>query len=166
MQFIVYFSTEARKSRAINITTATRTCIYVLEQRNNRSINAQYSIGKVFCSCVKQACLRCCTYCFSHLPASTPLFKVNNKNTRKRCEIRSRLTIKTLERHQWRRSEFFIFNFEHISHLLLVFSCWLWTVKCLLGCWKFYLMQTIIFSSYLSYKISQWTKQIKQIQQK
>ena len=28
------------------------------------------------------------------------LFKVNNRNTRKRCEIRSKLTIKTPERRQ------------------------------------------------------------------
>ena len=29
------------------------------------------------------------------------LFKVNNKNTRTRCEICSKLTIKTPERHYW-----------------------------------------------------------------
>ena len=37
------------------------------------------------------------------------------------CEIYSKLTIKTLERRQWRRSGVFIVNFEHISHLVLVF---------------------------------------------
>ena len=44
------------------------------------------------------------------------MFKVNNRNTRTRCEICSKLTIKTPERRQWRRSGFFIVNFEHISH--------------------------------------------------
>ena len=39
------------------------------------------------------------------------LFKANNRNTRKRCELCSKLTIKT--RH-WRRSGIFIVNFEHI----------------------------------------------------
>ena len=39
----------------------------------------------------------------------------------KRCEICSKLTIKTPERRQWRRSGVFIVNFEHISHLFLVF---------------------------------------------
>ena len=34
------------------------------------------------------------------IPASIYLFKVNNRNTRKRCEICSKLTIKTLERRQ------------------------------------------------------------------
>ena len=49
------------------------------------------------------------------------LFKVNNRNTRKRHEICSNLTLKTPERRQWRRSGVFIVNFGHISHLFLVF---------------------------------------------
>ena len=63
------------------------------------------------------------------------MFKINNRNTRTRYEIRSKLTIKTPERRQWRRSsvfvvnferqwrrfDVFIVNFEHISHLVLVF---------------------------------------------
>ena len=44
------------------------------------------------------------------------MFKVNNRNTKTRCEICSKLTIKTPERHYWRRSGVFIVNFEHISH--------------------------------------------------
>ena len=54
-------------------------------------------------------------------PAGFYLFKVNNRNTRTRCEIRSKLTMKTPERRQWRRSGVFIVNFERISHLVLVF---------------------------------------------
>ena len=54
-------------------------------------------------------------------PAGINLPKVNNKNSRTRCEICSNLTIKTLERCQWRRSGAFIVNFEHILHLALVF---------------------------------------------
>ena len=46
------------------------------------------------------------------------MFKVNNKNTRARCE---KLTIKTLERRHWGRYSIFIVNFEHILHLVLVF---------------------------------------------
>ena len=45
------------------------------------------------------------------------LLQINNRNTRKRCEICSKLTIKTPER---RRSGVFIANFELISHLFLV----------------------------------------------
>ena len=49
------------------------------------------------------------------------LLKVNNKNTTKRCEICSKLTIKTPERRQWRFSGVFIVKSEHFSHLVLVF---------------------------------------------
>ena len=49
------------------------------------------------------------------------LLKVKNRNTRTRCEICSKLTIKTPERRQWSRFGVFIVNFEHISHLVLVF---------------------------------------------
>ena len=55
------------------------------------------------------------------IPAGIYLLKVNNRNTRTRCEICSKLTINTPERRHWRRSGVFIVNFEHISHLVLVF---------------------------------------------
>ena len=54
-------------------------------------------------------------------PAGNCMFKVNNKNTRTRYEICSELTIKTPERRQCRCSGVVIVNFEHISHLILVF---------------------------------------------
>ena len=53
-------------------------------------------------------------------PAKIYLFKVNNRNTRKRCEMSSKLTIKKQER-RCRRSSVFIVNFELVSHLFLVF---------------------------------------------
>ena len=49
------------------------------------------------------------------------LLKVNNRNTRTRCEICTKLTIKTPERRQSLRSGIFIVNFIHISHLDLLF---------------------------------------------
>ena len=52
---------------------------------------------------------------------NTYLIKVNNSNTRKSCKICSQLKIKAIERRHWRRSCVFIVNFEHISHLFLVF---------------------------------------------
>ena len=48
------------------------------------------------------------------------MLKVNNRNTRARREISSKLTIKTPKRRHWRRSGVFIDNFEEISHLVLV----------------------------------------------
>ena len=35
--------------------------------------------------------------------------------------VNSKLTLKTPKQHHWRRSGFFIVNFEHNSHLVLVF---------------------------------------------
>ena len=56
-------------------------------------------------------------------------FKVNNRSTGKRCEICSKLTVKTPERHRWRRSGVSIINFEHILILFYCFYCWLWEGK-------------------------------------
>ena len=58
---------------------------------------------------------------FNFNPVDMYMFKVSKRNTRTRCEICSKLTIKTPERHQSRRSGVFIVNFEHISHLTLRF---------------------------------------------
>ena len=55
------------------------------------------------------------------LAAGICLLKVNIRNTRTRCKICSKLTIKIPERRQWRHSGILIVNFEHISHLALVF---------------------------------------------
>ena len=50
------------------------------------------------------------------------LLRIDNRNTRKRCEICSKLTIKTPE---WRQltccSIVFVVNSEHISHIFLLF---------------------------------------------
>ena len=67
------------------------------------------------------------------------LLKVKNRNTRTRCKICSKLTIKTPERCQWHRSGVLIVNFEHVSQLVLVFLflvsfyCYLWAGKCQLA---------------------------------
>ena len=54
--------------------------------------------------------------CFP-FPANIYLFKVNNRNIRKSCEICSKLTLKSPEP----RVGVFIVNFEHISQLFLMF---------------------------------------------
>ena len=46
-------------------------------------------------------------------PAGIYLFKVNNRNTRTRCEICSKLTIKTPERRQWLASLLLTLNIFH-----------------------------------------------------
>ena len=60
------------------------------------------------------------TFCLV-IPGGIYLLKVNNRNTRTRCEICSNSTIKTPKRRQWRRFGVFIVNFENISHLVVVF---------------------------------------------
>ena len=54
-------------------------------------------------------------------PAVIYLLKVKSKNLRTRCEICWKWTTKVSEQRYWRRSGVFIVNFEHISHLALVF---------------------------------------------
>ena len=54
-------------------------------------------------------------------PAGNYMLKVNNRNTKTRCEICSTLTIKTPQRHQWHRFGVFNDNFEHVSYLVLLF---------------------------------------------
>ena len=56
-------------------------------------------------------------------PVGIYLLKIKDKNTRTRCEICSKLTTKTPERRYWRRSSAFIANYEHISHIVLIFYC-------------------------------------------
>ena len=83
-------------------------CTYV----SRRSRSSPYIVfGHVF---------KCQLIIFPH-PVGIYLLKVNNRNTKGRCEICSKLTIKTPERQHWRRSGVFIANFEHVSHLALVF---------------------------------------------
>ena len=55
-----------------------------------------------------------------HYPAGNNMFKINDRNTRTRCEICSKLTIKTPEWRRWHRSGVFIVSFEHISHFVRV----------------------------------------------
>ena len=49
------------------------------------------------------------------------MFNVSSRNTRTRCEIFSKLTVKSPGRRHWRPSGVFIVYFGHISHLFLVF---------------------------------------------
>ena len=81
--------------------------IYILCDENNNFSMCQWYI--------KFASL------FAFYSAVIYLLKVNNGNTRTRCKICSKLTIKRPERRHWRRSVTFIVNFEHISHLVIVF---------------------------------------------
>ena len=62
------------------------------------------------------------------MPANNYMSKVNYRNTRTRCGIFSKLSMKTPEPRQQHHSVVFIVNFEHISQLDLMFLlstlCW------------------------------------------
>ena len=48
-----------------------------------------------------------------NFPAGNYIFKINSRSARAKCEICTRLTIKTPGRCQWHHSGIFIVNFEH-----------------------------------------------------
>ena len=58
----------------------------------------------------------------NHIQGGIYLFKVNNENTRKICQICLKLTIKRLERHQGRRYSALNTNIEQISHIFLAYA--------------------------------------------
>ena len=72
--------------------------------------------------------------------------KLTMEKTGRRCEVRSKLTMKILERRHWPRSTFFIISFEHISHLVLVFLLLTLSRQMLAG----------IIISYAVFSISLW----------
>ena len=59
--------------------------------------------------------------CNTYLEHTQLEFTCSKLNTRTRCEICSKLTLKIPKRRHWRRSGVFIVNFEYISHVVLVF---------------------------------------------
>ena len=84
------------------------TDIYLFKFNNRSNIMCEVcSKTSFFCLLV---CFYCCIKQVNAYLANIYLFKVNQRNTRKRCEI-----------FHWRRSTVFIVDFEHISHLFLVF---------------------------------------------
>ena len=82
-------------------------------------------------------------------PAGICMLKVNNRNTRTRCqiclkltiktgtrfEICSKLTIKTPKRRRWRRSGVFIANSEHVIVGLELYTCHPWSLVKTHGFW-------------------------------
>ena len=68
------------------------------------------------------------------ISADIYLFKITNQNTRKRCEICSKLTIKAPEQLHWLRSGVFIvLTWNTFETVFYCFYCWLWTYISLLG---------------------------------
>ena len=90
------------------------------------------------------------------------MFKVNNKNTRTKWEICSKLTVEKPEWHQSHCFGVFIVNFEHISHLVLVFllltKCWLGDLMLFrqLALWWNQFIIIIFLISFTTWKVSKY----------
>ena len=63
------------------------------------------------------------TFLLFHNPVSICMFKVNNRNTKPRFEICSKLTIKTPERRQWDRSVSLLLTLNIFHTLFYCFYC-------------------------------------------
>ena len=84
--------------------------------QKSRSVQTSLSLLQLLMSNrVQFECLQCCVPP-DFVPAGIYLLKVNNRNTRTMCKVRLKLTTDAI-----RLTTVFIVNFEHISHLVLVF---------------------------------------------
>ena len=70
---------------------------------------------------------------FDQNPANIYLRNVNDRNTRKRCEVCSTLTVKSPERHQWYYSGVFTLTLTIFCTFFKCFYWWLWTSRYYLG---------------------------------
>ena len=61
-----------------------------------------------------------------------------------KCEIISKLTVKTSEWHHWRPSDAFIVNFKPIPQIVLVFPLLTWDKKISPGCEYTYKLSSIL----------------------
>ena len=127
------------RKKFFNICVLSQCILYWIHFQNMHTFTYQkILLNSFFCLFLKSSYLQFILKCFpvfskncnriletteinGNIPANIYLFKVNNRNTKKRCEFYSKLTIKTPERRQWCRSAVYIVNFEHIPHLFLVF---------------------------------------------
>ena len=92
----------------------------VLNLRNNKCMYVKNFF--FFCLLPHWICLlRIYVLCYDTFPTGNYMLKVNNRNAGTRCKICSKLTTKIQKQRHRRRSCICIVNFEHISHLALVF---------------------------------------------
>ena len=89
-------------------------------------------------------------------PADISLLKVNNRNTRTRCEICSKITIKIPERRQWRHSGIFIVNFEHVVVVTPCSSIYIVNFEHVMAAWVKMLLNYLFFIYSPNHLIFQW----------
>ena len=95
-------------------------------------------------------------------PANIYLFKVNNRKTRKRCEICSKLTMKIPERRPDVVLVFLLLILNIFHTFFLFFYWWLLTSKCFLGNSSKFLNRWFIpYPSYYVYSDSKMRRFVK-----
>ena len=78
----------------------------------------------------------------SPFPANIYLFKINNRNTTKRCKIYLKLIIKTTNNVNDVVLVSLLLTLNIFQTFFYCCYCWLWTGKCLLGYFKVYFYAT------------------------
>ena len=94
-----------------------------VESKGEFRIQTNIRARTFFCLRLKRLHHKCL---IGSYPAGIYLLKVNNRNTWRRSEICSKLTIKTPERHEWHHSRVFIVNFKHV---IASWVCTLWILN-------------------------------------
>ena len=104
----------------------------------------------------KQICVRA-------FPENAYLFKKNNRKTKKKYEICSKLTIKAPIQHQGYRSGVFIINSKYISQVFLVFPLVNWSKYMFFGffpkAWNFVLQMSE--KNYLTYQLNNFYESLQ-----
>ena len=106
------YATLSALSRAFFLLTLMKSVDFLLKQRRLENILLDATAFKF---------LRRCEKMLKDLSSQYLLVQSNNRNTKKWCEICSKLTIRTLIRHHKRRCNDFIANFEQITYIVLMF---------------------------------------------
>ena len=122
LQLIIFLGYQEKMTTSfrVYIPTSKFWKLEVLQILGNLKINFWRFFMKTFYFSARVFHVWLCPCCAppGSFPANIYLFKVSSRNTRKKCEVCSKLT-KRIPRQY--RSGVFIVNFKNISHFFLVF---------------------------------------------
>ena len=102
---------------------------------------------------------------FQSVSANIYPLNINNKNTRKRCQVCSKLTIKKRHKNDVPMFESVlnkVYEKETPTHLFKCFHCWLSTIKCLLSHSR--LIAISIFPFFNFFLVFQFYKNFRKLQ--
>ena len=136
-----YYNTHNRllRVRWLNEKRNIITVVSIMSNTHDRSFNSEKMNGNLaYCDKRLLFSILKWKYVFKvnkkasnkNTPIGFGLLKVSNKNTKKKSEIFSRLTLKTRDRRHWRRSGILLLALKRFHTLFWCFYCWLWAGKC------------------------------------